>query len=675
MHMSHSIARRLCSTIMLLLGFFFIAVVGIATVLELFHIDRDIRRELKQKANYALGLIDLTLALQQSAVSHTAINILSLTSCINFNNHPSYVQNELVNLSQDSSIDQVVAFDYLGRFISSHNNLKPSWYTSSLVEDMLEDGHGMIIFSAGYFFILEPIRYININQGGIIARINIKYLVNQALKNIEGFYTLSIDQKWLFPKEADQVTQDVHAFVVPKKTLLLSHFDTRLSSSQSSMEYIDRISPWLIRISLFGLFSLLLMITPARKIGKSLVHPIESLIKKVNTRSYPITPFNTGDELEVLAKAFDDATDRLHEANKELILSEYRSGQNQLHSIIDIVRDGIITIDKHGTIETFNLAAENIFGYHAYDVVGNNVTMLMPVSYAKDHNSYLKNYIPCNKSKVIGVDREVIGRRKDGSEFPVYLSVSEINILGNRIFTGVLREIPQRKRNEKLKIEFISLISHELRTPLTSIRGALGLVMGRFNDELSPKCQQILNMALRNCDRLTLLINDILDMDKFESGKLSYDFKLSNLNTLVSKSVEDNEGFACMHDVKLILRSFVHDAEIIADYNRLQQVMANLLSNAIKYSPKGSCVTINLNMDRQYYRVEITDCGPGIPPEFHDRIFQRFAQANNSDTLRVGGTGLGLNITKAIIDSHHGEIGFHSVVGSGCTFFFILPVM
>nr|WP_269808503.1 ATP-binding protein [Enterovibrio nigricans] len=323
---------------------------------------------------------------------------------------------------------------------------------------------------------------------------------------------------------------------------------------------------------------------------------------------------------------------------------------------------------------TFNPAAEALFGYKRHEVIGKKVNILMTESDSDSHDNYLSNYLGGRPAQIIGVGREVIAKRSDGSTFPADLSISEMHVAGERMFTGIIRDITQRKKDQQLKREFIATVSHELRTPLTSIRGALGLIIGKFDGQFPAQGKKMLTMALRNCERLTLLINDILDIEKLQSEQMSLNLTETNLNSIIRRSIEDNEGYAKHHEVTLCYLPGPTGAFVNADPGRLQQVMANLLSNAIKYSEKGENVTISLRRQNDFYRVDVCDNGTGIPTEFHDRIFERFSQADSSDTRKRGGTGLGLAISRTIIENHRGEINFFSTVGQGSTFFFTLPV-
>lgn len=378
-------------------------------------------------------------------------------------------------------------------------------------------------------------------------------------------------------------------------------------------------------------------------------------------------------ELRVLCDLAACVEHELGQARLCSFALESSAKETRLRAVLNTVIDGIITIDARGSIETFNPMAEKIFGYVADEVVGRNVNMLMPEPYQREHDGYLQQYAQTHQPKVIGIGRELSGRRKDGTVFPLELAVSEMQIGGQMMFTGVVRDITERKRSEQLKSEFISTVSHELRTPLTSIRGALGLVLGKFANTLPDKAKQLLETASRNGERLTVLINDILDLEKLASGQIELEFKVLDLMVLARQAINANEGYALQHAVRLRLENGLESAYVRADENRLSQVFANLLSNAVKYSPQGGEVRVTVQERTDCYRVCVQDAGRGIPEAFRSRMFQRFSQADSSDAREKGGTGLGLSITKSIVELHDGCIDYRSEAGVGTTFFFDLP--
>lgn len=343
-------------------------------------------------------------------------------------------------------------------------------------------------------------------------------------------------------------------------------------------------------------------------------------------------------------------------------------------AILDNVIDGIITINSRGVVQSFNLAGERIFGYAADEVIGRNVNMLMAEPYHSEHNAYLERYHATGMARIIGTGREVEGRRKDGSVFPMDLAVSRSTRHGQPLFIGSVRDITERKRMDLMKTEFVSTVSHELRTPLTSISGALGLIVGGALGELSGQAKLMLDIAYKNSKRLALLINDLLDMEKLTAGKMHLDLQPQLLMPLVEQALEAIRAYGEHYQVNFALVERVDDAQVRVDSGRLQQVLSNFLSNAAKFSPPGSRVEVAVRQCKNRLQVEVTDHGSGIPAEFRSRIFQKFSQADSSDTRQKGGTGLGLAISKELIERMNGVIGFDSEEGRGSRFYFSVPV-
>jgi len=241
--------------------------------------------------------------------------------------------------------------------------------------------------------------------------------------------------------------------------------------------------------------------------------------------------------------------------------------------------------------------------------------------------------------------------------------------------SGTSMDLTEHKRIEQMKDEFVSTVSHELRTPLTSISGALGLVTGGALGDVPPPMQQMLEIAHRNSLRLGYLINDLLDMEKIAAGKMSFDMREHSLSRLLDEALASNQAFATHLGVSCVLRNPAH-VSVWVDGLRLQQVLSNFLSNAIKYTPEGGEVTLHCSLlDAGHVRINVTDQGPGIPQGFQARVFEKFAQADASDSRQKGGTGLGLAITKEFIERMGGRIGFDTAEGEGTTFWCELPII
>jgi PAS domain S-box-containing protein len=343
-------------------------------------------------------------------------------------------------------------------------------------------------------------------------------------------------------------------------------------------------------------------------------------------------------------------------------------------AVLDSVIDGIITIDRHGLVATFNRAAESIFGYPAAAMIGRNVKLLIPQPYRDEHDSYLRNYQRTGEAQVIGIGREVEGQRQDGSTFPMELSITEISRDGEPFYIGLVRDITERLRLEQLKREFIATVSHELRTPLTSIRGALGLVASGNLATAPAQSAQLIDIALKNSERLSDLIDDLLDMEKIAAGGMRFDLQVQALMPLIEHCVEAIRPYGDMRGVSFRLLARDDAAKVCVDAQRFTQVMANLLSNAAKFSPPGGQVTIDVTRRESWVSVAVRDQGGGIPADFHAHVFTKFCQADASDARQSGGTGLGLAISKELVEHMRGRIGFESEEGEGATFFVDLPL-
>ncbi len=244
-------------------------------------------------------------------------------------------------------------------------------------------------------------------------------------------------------------------------------------------------------------------------------------------------------------------------------------------------------------------------------------------------------------------------------------------ILRFRRLQGKRRELAEQERLTRVKSDFISVVSHELRTPLTSIRGALGLLHVGAAGELPDKPRELVGVAHSNTERLIRLVNDVLDLQKMEAGRMELRLASCDICRLVHDTLAANAAFAEQYEVELDADS-LDPACVTADADRIVQVLTNLLSNAIKFAPRGSAVCVRVVATEARVRVEVTDKGPGIPVAFRSQVFAAFSQAGTNDA-KSGGTGLGLSIARSIVEAHRGEIGFESELGAGTTFFFVLP--
>jgi signal transduction histidine kinase len=269
-----------------------------------------------------------------------------------------------------------------------------------------------------------------------------------------------------------------------------------------------------------------------------------------------------------------------------------------------------------------------------------------------------------------GLDDESLAAQSLHEGAQDYLIKDQIEARG---FLRAVRYAIERNRLERLKDEFVSTVSHELRTPLTSISGSLGLLMGNAAGNLPRPMVRLLSIAYTNCQRLVRLVNDILDIEKMEAGRIVFNFGRVELRRLAVQVIEANRGFAEGYGVRIRLEAPRAAADVRADQDRLAQVITNLLSNAIKFSPADNEVVVAIERGPDMVRLTVRDHGPGIPVDFRPLIFEKFAQADARDARQKGGTGLGLSIVKQIVDRLGGEVGFADAAGGGTVFHVHLP--
>ncbi|MCB1609135.1 MAG: response regulator, partial [Xanthomonadales bacterium] len=378
------------------------------------------------------------------------------------------------------------------------------------------------------------------------------------------------------------------------------------------------------------------------------------------------------------------------EARVEERTAELQRREEELRAILNTVVDGIVTIDADGVIQSFNPAAERIFGCPSEAIVGDNISSLMPEPFSSNHADYLLRFRQTREARVIGVGRELVGLKRDGQTFPMELAVSEMRVGGAQMFTGIVRDITQRKLSESLilqakaqaeeasraKSEFVANMSHEIRTPMNAILGMMQLLR---STELQLRQRDYVGKANAAAQTMLGILNDILDVSKIEAGKMTLDphpfdldEMLENTGVVLGASV-GNKDVEVLFDVDPSL-----PAVICADSLRLQQVIINLAGNAIKFTPSGEIVVGVRRLSGSHdpgerLQISVRDTGVGIEPEHLRRIFESFMQAETSTTRRYGGTGLGLAICQRLVQLMGGELAVQSEPGVGSEFSFSIP--
>jgi len=347
----------------------------------------------------------------------------------------------------------------------------------------------------------------------------------------------------------------------------------------------------------------------------------------------------------------------------------------ELESILDEAVEAIIIINDNGDIERANPAACRLFKIDERQLIGRNSESIIPILYELLFTSDQEYTRSGNRS--IWKAIETLGVCQDGTKLPIEIGVSKVDLPDRRIYTCLIHDIAARKKVDKLKNEFVSTVSHELRTPLTSITGALGLLVGGAIPEIPVKAMDLLVIAKNNAERLGRLVNDILDIEKLEFGKLQLDIADCEANDLMRQAIDQNAGYAIKYGVRLVLDNqaiATKKITVLVDQDRFLQVMSNLISNAVKFSNMDGLVTVSAKITGSDITFYIEDFGAGVPEEFRKKIFQKFAQADSSDTRKRDGTGLGLSISRVIVERMGGSIDYTTEIDKGSIFFFSIPI-
>lgn len=367
---------------------------------------------------------------------------------------------------------------------------------------------------------------------------------------------------------------------------------------------------------------------------------------------------------DALAAHVDDQAGRLARAQGDL------EDVQALHrAVVETMVDGIVVIDEHGIVQWANTAAERLFGYTLAELSGRNVSMLMPAADADQHDGYLRRYLATGERRVIGIGREVRGRRKDGSEFPLSLAVGETTVNGARRFTGVLRDLTETKRLEQLLQErqtlarigeLASVVAHEVRNPLAAIRGVVEVIQTRFPED-SPD-RRVLGDLLTRVDSLDHLVGDLLVYARPTPPV----FRRAHVLALV----RDTAALVAMDPAATPTRFDVSgdDAELWLDPAQMGRAVLNLLTNAAQAMRQGGVVRVTGTASGDRYQLTFSDDGPGMPEDVRARCFEPFF------TTKTRGTGLGLPIAKRVVDEHGGALAITSVAGHGTTVSIELPI-
>lgn len=353
-----------------------------------------------------------------------------------------------------------------------------------------------------------------------------------------------------------------------------------------------------------------------------------------------------------------------------------RESETRLRAILDTAVDGIITINENGLIESMNAAAERLFGYRADEMIGENVQLFMPWPHRNRHDAYIANYVKTGEKKIIGIGREVVGQRKDGSTFPLHISVSEFFLGERRMFTALVRDITEQKalQEQSLQTERFAIIgkmaakvAHEIRNPLSSISLNAELLEdeiashGSTNNE---EAKSLIESMIREIDRVTSLTDEYLQFSRFPESRPTK----GNFRELINEIMEFLVSELKRQNIDFEFRDSNPTFEVCIDRTQFRRVLLNIIRNAIESMPEGGRLTIWTEKTERSGVINITDTGAGIPEEKVDHIFEPFF------TTKTFGTGLGLAITQQIVHEHGGQILCESKVGEGTTFRVEIPL-
>ena len=371
-----------------------------------------------------------------------------------------------------------------------------------------------------------------------------------------------------------------------------------------------------------------------------------------------------------------------------------RSSEQQLleaqgfaKAVLDTAVDAIITINHKGIVESFNLAAEKIFYYTENEVIGKNIKMLMPQPFQREHDSYLANYMQSSKAKIIGIGRDVIGLRKDGKEFPLHLSVSEVLHQTERKFVGIIRDLTHQKQIEleaaeardllahmdrvNMLSEMATGIAHEINQPLTAIsmyaQTALRILAN--NPEKTELLSNSLEKLSVQAHRAGSIVERMQQMVKQEDGER----QVTDCNELMEGIRKLAEVEAQLRGIDIVLEPIHKDCSIFSDSVQIQQVALNLLRNGMQAmasinNKNGAVISIRIEQSNDTVTFSVIDQGMGISPEVHDILFEPFSSTKKQ------GMGIGLSLCKSIINAHGGQLSYSNNRTAGATFYFTLPV-
>jgi PAS domain S-box-containing protein len=355
---------------------------------------------------------------------------------------------------------------------------------------------------------------------------------------------------------------------------------------------------------------------------------------------------------------------------RKMAEASLRTSEEMIRAAMEKSPIGKALVQPDGRFIKVNPALCRLLGYTEAELLAND---FQSITHPDDVAADLDNVRALLDGRLFNYQMEKRYFHRDGRLIWAQLSVSIVRKPDGDFLVAQIQDITERKAIDRIKDEFVSVVSHELRTPLTSIRASLGLINGMRDVELPAAVRRLVDISSANCERLVMLVNDILDLDKIAAGHMRFELSDESLAAITQRAAHANEAYARKLDVRIALETIDPDIVVYVDADRYVQVLSNLLSNAAKFSPAQAVIDVGAERHGNSVRVFVRDHGDGIPEEFRGRIFGKFSQADSSASRQKGGTGLGLHITRQLVEQMHGTIGFTSLVGQGTTFWVEFP--